>query len=111
MSFKLELDVPSRNGYAESFVASIKRECINHRIFFGENSLRKAVTEYVQHYHFERTHQGLDNNVPLPKPAPTLVEDALIVKSERLGGLLNYYHRENPPDSIPKFDLTTSMKN
>ena len=49
--------------------------------------------------------------MPLPQTAPTFIEDALIVKSERLGGLLNYYHRENPPDSIPKFDLTTSMKN
>lgn len=41
---------PQQNGYAESFVASIKRECLSKMIFIGENSLRKTVSQYVEHY-------------------------------------------------------------
>ena len=42
---------PQQNGFAERFVKSIKEECLNNLIFFGENSLKKAVDEYVEHYH------------------------------------------------------------
>ena len=41
---------PEQNGYAERFVKSIKEECLNRMIFFGEKSLRKAINEYVEHY-------------------------------------------------------------
>jgi len=89
-------------GYAESFVASIKRECLNKLIFFGEKSLRKAVSEFVKHYHGERNHQGLDNQIPFPQAPRTKGCEGLIVKSERLGGLLNYYHRVADPDEPPE---------
>ncbi len=68
-----------------------KRPCLDHLIFFGEQSLRKAVEEYVKHYHHERNHQGLENLIPFPYPAPAAGSEGLIVKSERLGGLLNYF--------------------
>jgi len=86
---------PQQNGYAERFVKSIKEECLNRMIFFGENSLRNAVNEYVEHYHHERNHQGLDNLIPFPHAAHTTGKSGSVVKFERLGGLLNYYHREN----------------
>ncbi|WPJ97296.1 integrase core domain-containing protein [Coraliomargarita algicola] len=85
---------PQQNGYAESFVSAIKRECIDHMIFFSETSLRRAVGQYVEHYHQERNHQGLDNLIPFPNIPQNHSESGPIVKSERLGGLLNYYHRE-----------------
>lgn len=88
---------PQQNGYAESFVSSIKRECLDKLIFFGENSLRKAVSEYVEHHQTERNHQGIDNLIPFPKAPRTKSSEGLIVKSERLGGLLNYYHLEPGP--------------
>ncbi|MFT4540323.1 MAG: transposase InsO family protein [Planctomycetota bacterium] len=53
---------PNCNAYAERFVLSIKSECLNRMIFFGEASLRKAVKNYVAHYHGERAHQGLGTN-------------------------------------------------
>ena len=46
--------VPEQNGYAERFVRSIKKECLDHLIFLGARPLRKAVNEYVEHYHHER---------------------------------------------------------
>ncbi len=90
---------PEQNGYAERFVKSIKRECLDHLIFFGEQSLRKAVEEYVKHYHHERNHQGLDNLIPFPYAASQAGSEGLIVKSDRLGGLLNYYHRQSEPQN------------
>lgn len=85
---------PQQNGYAESFVSAIKRECIDQMIFFSENSLRRAVGQYIEHFHQERNHQGLDNQIPFPNIPQNHSESGSIVKSERLGGLLNYYHRE-----------------
>lgn len=86
---------PEQNGYAESFVSAIRRECLDQMIFFGEKSLRRAIEQYMEHFHSERNHQGLDNLIPFPNSPRSRSESGLIVKSERLGGLLNYYHREN----------------
>jgi putative transposase len=65
-------------------------------IFFGEASLRHAVTEYVEHhYHHERPHQGKDNLILFPQhlsdPAP---RDRPVRCRERLGGMLKFYYKE-----------------
>ncbi|PYQ74376.1 MAG: hypothetical protein DMG04_10610 [Acidobacteria bacterium] len=49
---------PNANAYAERFVRSIKEECLNRIIPLGQRHFRKAVHEYVAHYHLERNHQG-----------------------------------------------------
>ncbi len=80
------------NAYAERFVRSIKSECLAQIIPLSEHHLRKAVKEYTEHYHFERNHQGLDNQLiekPIGEPN---MGDAVDCR-ERLGGVLNYYHR------------------
>ena len=84
---------PNLNAYAERFVRSIKESCLDRLILVGEASLRKSVREFVEHYHLERNHQGLDNQLILPVVAPT-PGHGRIVRRERLGGLLKYYHRE-----------------
>lgn len=91
---KTRVATPEQNGYAERFVKSLKEECLDRMIFFGECSLRKAINEYVEHYHHERNHQGLDNLIPFPYAGKTKGRSGSVVKFERLGGLLNYYHRE-----------------
>ena len=53
---------PNANAFGERFVLSIKSECLDRRVFFGEASLRRAVAEYVEHYHAERPHQGIGKN-------------------------------------------------
>jgi hypothetical protein len=62
-------------------------------VFLGECSLRHAIREYMEHYHAERNHQGLDNRLIRPM---RLVQgmDAPIQCNARLGGMLNYYYRE-----------------
>ena len=72
---------------------SIKSECLNRMIFFGEDSLRRAVREYVAHYHAERNHQGLGNAIIAPAPCPKGTTGRVRCR-ERLGGMLRYYHRE-----------------
>jgi transposase InsO family protein len=62
---------PNLNAYAERFILSMKSECLNRMIFFGERSLRRAVTEFVRHYHEERNHQGLDNQLIEPDKGVT----------------------------------------
>ncbi len=86
---------PNLNAYAERFVLSIKSECLDNMIFIGEKSLRRAVSEYVVHYHEERPHQGLDNCIPFPTPSTeTESNDGDIGCYKRLGGLLKHYYRE-----------------
>src|SRR4030095_2716136 len=57
---------PNLNAYAERFVRSIKDECLDRMIFVGQGSLRRAVGEYMTHYHAERNHQGLENRLIVP---------------------------------------------
>ena len=93
------IGTPQQNGYAERFVKSIQTECLDHFIFVGEKSLRKAVSSYLEHYHHERNHQGLDNLIPFPYSPTKPDKYSAIRKSERLGGLLNYYFRESQPEN------------
>jgi putative transposase len=81
---------PNMNAYAERFVKSIKSECLDQMIFMGRESLVRTVTEYVSHYHTERTHQGIGNE-SISRMAR---QDAGSIEvRERLGGLLRYYYR------------------
>ena len=61
---------PNANAYAERFVRSIKEECLDRMIPVGERHFRRAVAEFVAHYHRERNHQGLDNELIAGTPAP-----------------------------------------
>jgi transposase InsO family protein len=90
---KLPARSPNLNAYAERFVKTIKTECLDHLILFGEKSLRYMITEYLAHYHAERNHQGIENVIPFPDKRLSATGQK-ITKSERLGGLLSFYHRK-----------------
>jgi hypothetical protein len=62
-------------------------------ILFGERSLRRALSEYVEHYHAERNHQGKSNVLLFLRVTQTRREEPVQCR-ERLGGLLRYYHQE-----------------
>ena len=82
---------PNLNAYAERFVRSIKEECLDRMIFIGQASLRRAVSEYMGHYHKERNHQGLDNHLIVPRTMQAA--DGVVSRRARLGGTLNFYYR------------------
>jgi len=84
---------PNLNAHAERFVLSIKSECLNRIVPLGEEHLRRAVTEYIRHYHGERPHQGLGGEQIAPDESACLTEDRVACR-ERMGGLLKYYYRE-----------------
>ena len=72
---------------------SIKKECLDRVILFGEASLCRALRECGLHYHTERNHQGVGNR--LLEPLVTVSSaDKPIRCRERLGGMLYYYFRE-----------------
>ena len=84
---------PNLNAYAERWIRSAREECLSKLILFGERSLRRALSEYVQHYHAERNHQGKGNVLLFPR-LPLRHRAHTVQCRERLGGLLRYYHRE-----------------
>src|ERR1700755_1331220 len=92
---KLPPQSPNLNAYAERFVRSIKESCLDRLILFGEDSLRKAIRDFVLHYHEERNHQGKGNQLLFPRTALSHAAPHEKVRChQRLGGLLKYYHRE-----------------
>jgi len=82
---------PNLNAFAERFVRSIKSECLDRMIFLGQASLRHAIHQFMVHYHAERNHQGLENR--LLQPTCTAPPHHTVQCRQRLGGVLNYYHR------------------
>jgi transposase InsO family protein len=84
---------PNLNPHAERFVLSIKKECLGQLILFGEKQLRVAISSFVEHYHEERNHQGLGNDLIDPRSLAANTDGSIECR-ERLGGLLRYYHRE-----------------
>lgn len=84
---------PNLNAHAERWVLSIKSECLDHFIVFGEDHLRLLVDEYLKHYLQERPHQGVAN-VPLRPYEGEPPTEGEVVCHERLGGLLKHYQRQ-----------------
>ena len=80
-------------AYAERWVRSVKEECLSKVILFGERSLRRTLSEYVEHFHAERNHQGKGNILLFPRNTDRGRVGSVQCR-ERLGGLLRYYHRE-----------------
>lgn len=76
---------------AERFVRSIKDECLDRIIPIGERHFRRAVAEFVAHYHGERNHQGLNNRLIAGRPVSDMARG--VRRRPRLGGLLNFYER------------------
>ena len=84
---------PNCNAFAERFVRSVKSECLDRMILFGERSLRRVLNEYIAHYHTERNHQSLGNRLLVPTHEAGSMNDP-IQHRERFGGILNFYYRE-----------------
>lgn len=82
---------PNLNPYAESWIGTIKRECLNHFIVFGERHLRYLISEYVRHYNSTRPHSSIDN---MPLEFRFYKTTGQIKCQSRLGGLIRHYYRQ-----------------
>jgi putative transposase len=89
---RLPAKSPNLNAFAERFVRTIKDECTDRLIFFGERSLQRAVVEFLEFYNRERFHQGMDNELLTP-PNSAGSSGGELVCRERLGGMFKYYSR------------------
>ncbi len=90
------IKAPKMNAAAERVVQTLRVECLDHFVVFGEDHLRYILTEFLRHYHEHRPHQGL-GNVPPDGPPSARSDRPLSLDAvrceERLGGLLKHYHR------------------
>jgi transposase InsO family protein len=83
---------PWQNPYAERVIGSIRRECLDHVIIFGEDHLHRVLAEYFEYYHHARTHLSLDRNSPIPRSVCP-VEQGRVVAKAYMGGLHHCYTR------------------
>ena len=81
---------PNLNAYAERFVRSIKDECLDRMIFIGGASLRRAIREFMAHYHAERNHQGMGNRL-IRGEESSVPGRGPVDRRIRLGGMLSFY--------------------
>ncbi len=83
---------PWQNPYVERLIGSIRRECLDHVIVFGEAHLRRILGAYIDYYHGSRTHLSLDKDAPNPREVqlPTMGE---VIELPEVGGLHHRYER------------------
>jgi transposase InsO family protein len=82
---------PNCNAYAERFVRSVKEECLDRIVPLGEGHLRRTLDEFAVHYHRERNHQGLGNEL-IDRPTAQRPIGP-VRRRRRVGGVLSYYYR------------------
>ena len=85
---------PCVNAFAERFVGTIRRECLDRMLIFTRRQLEAVLAEYVQHYNTHRPHRSLNQASPLSvvlPVTPTSCPGARhLRRSDRLGGLIEY---------------------
>lgn len=84
---------PWQNGFAERWIGSLRRDCLDHVIAINERQLRRVVRSYVDYYHEDRTHLGLEKDTPGERPIESR-EMGEVVAIPRVGGLHHRYSRE-----------------
>jgi putative transposase len=83
---------PNQNAFVEQWIQSIKHECLNHFIVFGEDHFNYLISQYVEHYLAERPHQGLGNRL-IDGELESASDEGEILCRQRLGGVLKHYYR------------------
>ena len=84
---------PWQNGFAERWIASLRRDCLDHVILINECQLRRVIRSYVDYYHEDRTHLGLEKDAPQERPIEPR-DLGEVVAIPRVGGLHHRYGRE-----------------
>jgi transposase InsO family protein len=81
---------PWQNGFAERLIGSIRRECVDHIVVFGETHLRRILRTYARYYNKIRTHRSLDKDAPACRPVQKI---GIVTSHPILGGLHHHYVR------------------
>ena len=83
---------PQANAFAERWVGTVRRECLDWLLLLGPRHLEQVLREYVRHYNAARPHRALGLRPPLPRGQPGTPTGA-VRRHDRLGGLLHEYSR------------------
>ena len=81
---------PWQNGHTERLIGSIRQECLDHVVVFGERHLRHVLLSYMHYYNSARTHLSLNKDAPLPRVVQAV---GRILPTPILGGLHHHYVR------------------
>ncbi|MGO8832655.1 MAG: integrase core domain-containing protein [Roseiarcus sp.] len=81
---------PWQNGHAERLIGSIRQECLDHVVVFGERHLRHILLSYMKYYNGARTHLSLKKDAPIPRAVQSA---GRILPTPVLGGLRHQYVR------------------
>jgi len=84
---------PRANAFAERFVGTIRRECLDRMLIFHRRQLEAVLAEYIEHYNQHRPHRSLEQTAPLSisQPPATCPNGVHLRRADRLGGLLHEY--------------------
>ena len=89
---KTPVRAPRANAFAERFVGTARRECLDWLLIRNERQLERVLTEFVEHYNSARPHRGIDLEVPIPYLADKPLDDSTqIQRDDRLGGVVHEY--------------------
>ena len=84
---------PRANSFAERYVGTLRRECLDHLLIYGERHLWRILAEYAQHYNEHRPHQSREQRPPLHEPGKAVDVTARIKRRQVVHGLINEYRR------------------
>jgi transposase InsO family protein len=85
---------PRANAYAERWLRTVRRECLDRMLIYGQRHLTKVLGEYVSHYNENRPHQGRNERPPNAEQLPAAITDlasARVSRRKILNGLINEY--------------------
>jgi putative transposase len=105
---RLPVRSPQLNAFAERWVRTVRRECLDHFVACGERHLEFLITEFLRHYHEQRPHQGVGNRLLVREPrrpgihpssppiraGPDATHVPRVVCRKSLGGVLKHYERK-----------------
>jgi transposase InsO family protein len=90
---KTQARSPRANSFAERYVGTLRRECLDHLLVYGEQHLRRVLAEYARHYNEHRPHQSREQRPPLHEPGDVVDATARIKRRHVVHGLINEYRR------------------
>jgi putative transposase len=84
---------PQANAYAERWIGTIRRECLDRLLIFNRRHLERDLPGYIHHFNTHRAHRSLNQRPPdLPEPVPGPATDlGRIRRRDVLGGLIHEY--------------------
>ena len=91
---KTPIRAPKANAFAERWVRTARRECLDHLLLLGRRHLVRVLREFAGHYNAERPHRGLRLARPSPPTSSSSLTTGAVRRRDRLGGMIHEYHRE-----------------